>query len=62
MVNPVTILLVPISKIEFSHKYLVFSRENHFLNKIDVSATIDKWQFIKLRRTFSEIFFSIAAP
>jgi hypothetical protein len=31
VVNPVTIILAPISKMEFYREYFVFSSENHFL-------------------------------
>jgi hypothetical protein len=42
------------------YKYFTFWGENHVLNKIPVNVTIDIWQFIKLRRTFSEILLCIA--
>jgi hypothetical protein len=43
---------------ENKYEFFVFSSENHVFNEIHMNVKIDKWQFVKLRRTF---FFSIAA-
>jgi hypothetical protein len=42
---------------ENKYEFFVFSSENHVFNEIHMNVKIDKWQFVKLRRTF---FFSIA--